>query len=59
MKIRITSVQDYEEIQKIHFSAFPENERELIVNLVIDLFAKKTMPPTLSFWVASLHAQGL
>ncbi|MBW1780244.1 MAG: N-acetyltransferase [Deltaproteobacteria bacterium] len=48
MNIRIATNQDRDDIQRVHLSAFPEDEREIVSKLAIDLLSEKTTPQTIS-----------
>ena len=48
MNIRIAAIKDFEEVQKVHLSAFPEDEGEIVSRLAVDLLSEKTTPPTIS-----------
>lgn len=48
MNIRVATQQDRGDIERVHWSAFPEGERELVAKLAIDLLAEDTTPPTVS-----------
>lgn len=49
MKIRVATNRDRDSIYQIHYSAFPEVERELIAQLAVNLQAETiTTPPVIS-----------
>ena len=48
MNIRAATDQDRENIRWVHWSAFPEDERESVSKLAIDLLAEQTTPETIS-----------
>ena len=48
MNIRIATIQDHDEVQRIHLSAFPEGESEIVSKLAVDLLSEKTTPRTIS-----------
>lgn len=48
MNIRTATALDREPIRRIHLSAFPESEREIVADLAVDLLAHATTPPALS-----------
>lgn len=48
MNIRKATRQDRDDIQRVHLSAFPEGEHELIAKLATDLLCEMTEPQTLS-----------
>ena len=48
MHIRTAIRSDLDDIRKVHLSAFPESEREIISKLAIDLLVEKTAPQTIS-----------
>ena len=49
MQIRIATSLDKDGIHHVHWSAFPEEERELVAKLAVDLLSEKTTPQTISF----------
>lgn len=49
MLIRIATDRDRDDVHRIHLSAFPEDEREIVSQLAVDLLAEATTPPVLSF----------
>jgi putative acetyltransferase len=55
MHIRIAAQLDRDDVRNVHFSAFPEGEREVISKLAVSLLSEETTPPTLS-WVAEAEA---
>ena len=48
MNIRVATIQDRDDIQRIHLCAFPEGENRLVSKLAIDLLAEKSAPQTIS-----------
>ena len=48
INIRISGNSDQESIRSVYWSAFPEEEREIIAKLAVDLFSKETTPRTIS-----------
>jgi putative acetyltransferase len=48
MNIRAATNQDSDNIQRVHLSAFPAGERELVSKLAIDLLSENTFPQTIS-----------
>lgn len=48
MRIRNATNQDREAIHQIHWSAFPESERESVSRLAVDLLAETSTPPVIS-----------
>jgi putative acetyltransferase len=39
---------DRDDVRSVHLSAFPEDERETVAQLAVDLLSEETTPPTLS-----------
>ena len=48
MNIRIATIQDRDDVQRVHLCAFPEGENEIVSKLAMDLLSEKTTPQTLS-----------
>ena len=48
MHIREAAGRDRDTIHNIHFSAFPEEEREIVSKLAVDLLSETTTPATFS-----------
>ena len=48
MYIRTATLLDQDSIRRIHLSAFPEEEREIVANLAFNMLAEKTNPETFS-----------
>ena len=48
MHIRKTDATDCEAVRQVHLSAFPEEERELVATLAVDLLNEQTTPETIS-----------
>jgi putative acetyltransferase len=48
MHIRTAISSDLDGIREVHLRAFPEDEREIVSKLAIDLLAENTMPHTIS-----------
>jgi len=48
MRIRIATSQDRNDIREVYLSAFPENEREIVSKLAINLLSEETTPQTIS-----------
>jgi len=46
MHIRTATNKDLDNIRDLHLSAFPEDEREVVANLAINLLAEETSPQT-------------
>jgi putative acetyltransferase len=49
MHIRIATSLDQENIYRVHWSAFAEDEREIVSKLAVNLFSEETTPQTISF----------
>lgn len=48
MNIRAATIQDRDEVKRIHLCAFPEGENTIVSKLAIDLLSEKTTPRTIS-----------
>ena len=48
MNIRVATDLDRGSIHSVHWSAFAENERDLVSKLAVDLLSEKTTPPVIS-----------
>ena len=48
MHIRIATSLDQDNIHSVHWSAFPEGERELVSKLAVNLLSEQTTPQTIS-----------
>ncbi|MEM9808286.1 MAG: N-acetyltransferase [Cyanobacteria bacterium P01_D01_bin.56] len=48
MNIRTATSLERDNIHNVHWAAFPEEERELVSKLAVDLLLKETDPPILS-----------
>jgi putative acetyltransferase len=48
MSIRIATIQDRDDVHRVHLCAFPEGENEIVSKLAIDLLSEKTAPQTIS-----------
>ena len=48
MRIRIATSQDRNDVREVYLSAFPENEREIVSKLAINLLSEETTPQTIS-----------
>lgn len=48
MTIRTATSLDQETIYSVHWSAFPEGEREIVSDLAVNLLLEETTPPILS-----------
>lgn len=48
MNIRVAASRDREDIRQLYLSAFPEEERELVAELALQLLEEETHPPVLS-----------
>ena len=46
--IRVATRLDREEVRKVHLSAFPEGERQLVATLAVNLLSKETTPETIA-----------
>ncbi len=44
MNIRAATIQDRDDVQRIHLCAFPEGENTIVSKLAIDLLSEKTKP---------------
>jgi putative acetyltransferase len=48
MRIRTATSSDRDAIHEVHWSAFAEDDREIVARLAVDLLSEETTPPTLS-----------
>ena len=48
MNIRTATSLDQDNIHHVHWSAFPEGEREIVAKLAVNLLSEKTTPQTIS-----------
>ena len=48
MHIRIATSSDREAVRSVHWSAFAEDEREIVSDLAVDLMSEETTPRTFS-----------
>ncbi|MEM6252458.1 MAG: N-acetyltransferase [Cyanobacteria bacterium P01_D01_bin.156] len=48
MHIRVATHRDQDNIHNVHWSAFPESEREVVAKLAINLLLEKTTPSVIS-----------
>ena len=48
MRIRVADGEDREEIYRVHWSAFGEDERDLVAKLAVDLLKEEGTPPVVS-----------
>ena len=48
MNIRIATTKDSNHIYKVHFSAFPEEERDIVAKLATNLLAEESTPQIIS-----------
>jgi len=48
MHIRIATSLDQDSIYSVHWSAFGEDERDIVAKLAVNLLSEKTTPPTIS-----------
>lgn len=48
MNIRAATIQDRDDVQRIHLCAFPEGENTIVSKLAIDLLSENTTPRTIS-----------
>ncbi|MEA5465979.1 GNAT family N-acetyltransferase [Leptothoe sp. PORK10 BA2] len=55
MHIRLASLLDRDSIRCLHLSAFPEEEREAVAALAVNLLAEKTTPETFAFVAETDH----
>lgn len=53
MQIRSATRQDADEVRRIHLSAFPEGENEIVSALAVNLLSEASTPPTLSLLAES------
>jgi putative acetyltransferase len=48
VRLRAATLSDRDAIHAVHWSAFGEDERELVARLAVELLSEQTTPPTLS-----------
>lgn len=48
MHIRVATGLDRDDVRRVHLSAFPEGEREIVADLAVSLLAENTTPPVIS-----------
>jgi hypothetical protein len=45
MKIRTTTEDDADAVRRVHLSAFPPGESEIVSQLAVDLLSEEAAPP--------------
>ena len=48
MHVRIATELDRDDVHSVHWSAFAEDEREIVSKLAVDLLSEETTPQTIS-----------
>lgn len=48
MNIRTATTLDLDDVRSVHLSAFPEEEREIVSTLAVNLLSEETTPETIS-----------